>query len=697
METLAARVAHAGGLRDTDAVGWVVRLAKRVERMHARGTVHGRISPECVVMQSEACTSKGWLSDPLQTPVLVSYRSPERAAGEGASRRDDTWALAVTLYEALSAKLPFAAETDQELLGKIRAGAPPALGAGNEALQRILARAFALDPAQRIVEIADLRRALEAWRPSAKLDLLPPLDEPADPTKPVAALPDDDDEVDDEARTLMRPDVIPALRQLLAEQAASPPKTTPPKTTPPAAGGSSASSQPPRLASPLPARMTSSQPPRITGAAAPATETSPPPPQRASSRPPHSGAASPPRRTPLMGLSSMALRQTFHAITTPVPSKAPEDEAVPAAPAAGTDDTPQAVSTAPPAAAVPLDPAPIAPSDAAPPPVALESGAAPARARDLPSLVDEEMPPEPSDPFAIAPYSAWTHVGAPEQGPRPSVTSAAPEPAPPPRAAPRRRWGLAALAAGAAIAASGVAAWPWLKGTANVEPRRTLDENGESAAATGLSAAPAACAAPPPVTAPLAGASTASTDVSAAPATSAAPPTEASEAGFAACMLPLFASSSIDAAAAARLSFVCSETNPLKGAAAVRAHLVKAAKNRGVSDATKEWAVLGWYEMAAFTVIRAQCCPSPPPLELPKEPGSCTPLAKALNELGDAVAATTGPGDRALEKSVKRFARSIQCTVRVGAASRYGRRGKPDGGEQTGFKKTLARVIGQKR
>jgi hypothetical protein len=163
-------------------------------------------------------------------------------------------------------------------------------------------------------------------------------------------------------------------------------------------------------------------------------------------------------------------------------------------------------------------------------------------------------------------------------------------------------------------------------------------------------------------------------------------------------MSPLFAAGNLDKASATRLAFVCDETNPLKGAAAIRAQLVQAARNRGVSDATREWAVLGWYEMAAFSVLRAHCCPSPPPLDLPETSSKrCAPLDRVLNELTEAVAASSDPEDPAVEKAARGFTRTVQCVVRVGEASRYGRVGKPDGGEETAFRKTLARVTRQKR
>ena len=34
-----------------------------------------------------------------------------------------------------------------------------------------------------------------------------------------------------------------------------------------------------------------------------------------------------------------------------------------------------------------------------------------------------------------------------------------------------------------------------------------------------------------------------------------------------------------------------------------------------LTDGMREWAGLGWYEAAAYGVLRARCCPTPAPLK----------------------------------------------------------------------------------
>ncbi|MGK3969498.1 hypothetical protein WMF38_34070 [Sorangium sp. So ce118] len=749
METLAARIARAGPLPDRDAVGWVVRLAKRIEKLHARGTVHGRLSAACVVMEGEPCASRGWLSDPLATPAFVSYRSPERAAGEGPSRQDDTWALAVTLYVSLSGRLPFPAESDRELRRLQSAGAAPRVtppGAAGDALWLVLEQALARDPKQRIAEVAALRRALEAARPGDGVEALPPLDE-----HPLAETP----------RTVPAP--RPSSSGVRGASSSQPParRSSPPHegsgSQPPARRSAppheSSGSQPParRSAPPHessgsqpPARRSSpphegaggSQPPRrssppreSSGGSQPPARRSAPPHGRTSSQPPPS-AGSTARRTPvpLQGLATLGLGSTAGTPTTPVP-EAPDRPAK--APSASPSASPEIARAAqadasgsPPAQperpivapaqperpiVTPAQPErPIValaqpeqpgvalaqpeqpvPSPEAAPPATGNGPESPRPVRDLPPLVDDEMPPEPSDPFALAPDSAAAHVGAPARG-APPAPAAAPRPRRKPSAA-RRTAALALWVV--AVAGAAAAAWFWLRHRDAAAPRPPVPA---------LSAAPAACADPAEPDARVAhdagaeGAAAqdaATEDAGAADASAASAAPADGSADFAACMAPLFPGRSVDAETAGQLSFICAEVDPMKGVAALKGHLAQAAGAGGVSDATKEWGVLGWYDMATLAALRARCCDAPPAFELPRAAEGCPPVDAALNDLGAAVASASSPGDRALAKAARRYTRTVQCVVRVGAASRYGRKNKPNGGEASAFKKVLARAL----
>jgi eukaryotic-like serine/threonine-protein kinase len=557
METLAARIAREGALPEADAVGWVIRVSRSVERIHERLGEHGRLSADAILIESGACVSEGRLLDFVDLPVSVAYHSPERSRGEGPSSADDAWALAVMLYFALSGSLPFSGATVDEVRRKITSVPAPPLAVfdvGDDELQSIVDGALASNLADRIAGLADLRRRLEAWLPAGLAELPPLLD---------------DDDLEEEA-TMIQMGVPGALRKAIADAAAK---------------------------------------------AMEKTEILP------------------------VTLGGPGLPQT--------PRIAPEG--------------------------------------------------APAAAPSLTSLVDDaSLPEEPADPFAV-PASRADVLSVSSRPPPSSVgsssppSSAKPEAPPPPSqvnsapAAGGSRLGLV-LACGAVLLGGGLAAFFWSDGAKSKTPPAGTGAPSVEAPASAPQAASASASAPPAIVTatalPVASAS------ASAPPVSAAPPVDA-----AACVASVFPADSFGASP--DFSFLCTERDPLKGAAAVRTQLVRAHRND--SGGAREWALLGWYEIAAFSMMRGHCCASPPPLEVPEVPRSCAPLPGVLAEIDAAIRSAADVSDERLGKAVDAYTRDAYCIVRTGMATRFGRIGNPQGGEDTAFKKFLARAVASKR
>jgi hypothetical protein len=177
LETLADRIARDGALNELDAVGWMIRLAQRLEAIHELGIAHGRVSPACVITASTDRSSRGVLADLRETPDNLSFQSPERlGAGAGVSPEDDAWALAATLYFVLTGKVPFASGSDARQSNPYGGVAPlAAFDVGDDDLQRVLDGAFARERATRTRSVAVLRGELERWHPDASAQFLPPL------------------------------------------------------------------------------------------------------------------------------------------------------------------------------------------------------------------------------------------------------------------------------------------------------------------------------------------------------------------------------------------------------------------------------------------------------------------------------------------------------------------------------------------
>jgi Protein kinase domain len=207
LETLADRIARDGALNELDAVGWVIRLVKRIESIHALGRVHGGISPECVQTSGVPRTSQGLLLEASRIAARPLYHSPERVQGGPTSQADDAWAVGLTLYTLLTGTNPFAASSEGEARRKILGGTLSPLAVydvGDDDLQRILDDLLTPNAARRAANLGKLRTELEAWHPDPSARDLPALEEQV-------AASDDDDDDDDDPRTMLRPNDAEAL------------------------------------------------------------------------------------------------------------------------------------------------------------------------------------------------------------------------------------------------------------------------------------------------------------------------------------------------------------------------------------------------------------------------------------------------------------------------------------------------------
>ena len=110
----------------------------------------------------ERTTSEGALRGKL------GYMAPEYIRGKSIDSRIDVFAMGIVLWEVLSRKRLFRGENDGDTLDRVQTLSPPALaelmpqlGAAGAALDAVIARALAKDPAERLPTIAALSAELE--------------------------------------------------------------------------------------------------------------------------------------------------------------------------------------------------------------------------------------------------------------------------------------------------------------------------------------------------------------------------------------------------------------------------------------------------------------------------------------------------------------------------------------------------------
>jgi serine/threonine protein kinase len=181
--TFAVEIARTGKVDAARAVDVVSVVADALDFAHERGVIHRDIKPANLMIlpdQSVKVADFGIarLSSAASTmtgDMMVGtphYMSPEQVRGGKIDGRSDLFSLGVVLYEALTGRKPFQAETLAAVLNSIMNSTPPATHeidpAIPPALSAIVAKAMSRDPESRYARgkdfAAELRRFRDAGR-----------------------------------------------------------------------------------------------------------------------------------------------------------------------------------------------------------------------------------------------------------------------------------------------------------------------------------------------------------------------------------------------------------------------------------------------------------------------------------------------------------------------------------------------------
>ena len=185
-ETLATLI-HRGTLTVDAAVRLAIQVADGVGRAHRAGIVHRDLKPGNIMVTAEGLVkvldfglAKAWApakvavddvtrlaSTRLGTTVgTIGYMSPEQAIGDAVDAGSDVFSFGVVLYQMLSGMLPFAADTQVEMLHKLHFQDPPPLASLRPevpvAVIEIIARALAKKSAARYATCSDVATALRS-------------------------------------------------------------------------------------------------------------------------------------------------------------------------------------------------------------------------------------------------------------------------------------------------------------------------------------------------------------------------------------------------------------------------------------------------------------------------------------------------------------------------------------------------------
>lgn len=134
--------------------------------LHATGHVHGNVKPETLWLQADEVTL-----DDSRPPVPVGgtllfatpyYGAPESILGGPATPQADFYSLGVIAFELLAQRLPYTAESLEQLLAQHRHAAVPRLPARHAALQPLVDRLLAKAPLDRFGDAAELVAFIDA-------------------------------------------------------------------------------------------------------------------------------------------------------------------------------------------------------------------------------------------------------------------------------------------------------------------------------------------------------------------------------------------------------------------------------------------------------------------------------------------------------------------------------------------------------
>jgi beta-lactam-binding protein with PASTA domain/predicted Ser/Thr protein kinase len=174
--TLKQIVVESGPLDPQRAVDLTVQILRAARFAHRRGIIHRDFKPQNVIVDDDDRAkvtdfgiARAGASDMTQTGSILGtaqYLSPEQAQGHAVGARSDLYSIGIVLYELLTGKVPFEADSAVTIALKQVSEAPVPPSQINPRvtpeLESVVLRALAKEPEDRFADADEFIAALDA-------------------------------------------------------------------------------------------------------------------------------------------------------------------------------------------------------------------------------------------------------------------------------------------------------------------------------------------------------------------------------------------------------------------------------------------------------------------------------------------------------------------------------------------------------